>query len=234
MFFDLKQNKKAVLIIHGFAGGTYDQELLANYLELNDFNVFTFTLPGHEKSFLKKCTREEWINECKRQIESLIEHGFKTIYVIGHSMGGVLACYLAANYKEVKKLILAAPAFKYLTFEEEDFKLLTALKNSPKLLKDYKKEDIIPRIIQFPTSVVKEFMNFVKENQDLPSKIECPVLLIQGTSDQIVPLKSSEYVYDNLKSQDKKIIVLDGVTHDIFRSKDLDYLTVKIKKFLNK
>ena len=89
MFFDLKQNKKAVLIIHGFAGGTYDQELLANYLELNDFNVFTFTLPGHEKSFLKKCTREEWINECKRQIESLIEHGFKTIYVIGHSMGGV-------------------------------------------------------------------------------------------------------------------------------------------------
>ena len=25
--------RKAVLIIHGFAGGTYDQERLANYLE---------------------------------------------------------------------------------------------------------------------------------------------------------------------------------------------------------
>ena len=51
---------------------------------------------------------------------------------------------------------------------------------------------------------------------------------------RMVIQQSSEYVYDNLKSQDKKIIVLDGVTHDIFRSKDLDYLTVKIKKFLNK
>ena len=27
--------RSAVLIIHGFAGGTYDQEDLANYLELN-------------------------------------------------------------------------------------------------------------------------------------------------------------------------------------------------------
>ena len=29
--------KKAVLIIHGFAGGTYDEEYLANYLELKGF-----------------------------------------------------------------------------------------------------------------------------------------------------------------------------------------------------
>ena len=37
--------KKAVLIIHGFAGGTYDQEDLANYLELNRiFDVYQFTL----------------------------------------------------------------------------------------------------------------------------------------------------------------------------------------------
>ena len=36
--------KKAILIIHGFAGGTYDEEQLANYLELNkDFDVFQFT-----------------------------------------------------------------------------------------------------------------------------------------------------------------------------------------------
>ena len=26
--------RRAILIIHGFAGGTYDQEYLANYLEL--------------------------------------------------------------------------------------------------------------------------------------------------------------------------------------------------------
>ena len=40
--------RKAILIIHGFAGGTYDQEYLANFLELDrGFDVYTFTLPGH-------------------------------------------------------------------------------------------------------------------------------------------------------------------------------------------
>ena len=37
------------------------------------------------------------------QIEKIIKHGYKEIYVIGHSMGGVIAAYLASKYKEVKK-----------------------------------------------------------------------------------------------------------------------------------
>lgn len=234
MWFIKNNEKKAVLIVHGFAGGTYDQEILANNLELEGFDVYTFTLPGHEKSFLKKVTRKEWVDECKYQIERLINHGYKTIYLIGHSMGGVLASYLAANYKEVKKLVLAAPAFKYLTFDEENFELLNALKNSPQVFKDYKKEDIIPRLIQFPTSVVKEFMKLVEENQELPSKIDIPTLIIQGSNDKIVPIISSEYVYDNLKSKDKRIILVEGVTHDIFRSKEVEHLTEEIKEFLNK
>ena len=46
--------KKAVLIIHGFAGGTYDEENLANYLELDkNYKVFQFTLPGHDKNLSK-------------------------------------------------------------------------------------------------------------------------------------------------------------------------------------
>ena len=36
------------------------------------------------------------------------------------------------------------------------------------------------------------------------------------------------------ESKDKKIIILDGVTHDIFRSKELDNLTNIIKEFLDK
>ena len=28
-----------------------------------------------------------------------------TIYVIGHSMGGVIACFLATKYKEIKKSV---------------------------------------------------------------------------------------------------------------------------------
>ena len=77
-------------------------------------------------------------------------------------------------------------------------------------------------------------MKLVEENQDLPSKIDIPTLIIQGSNDKIVPIISSEYVYDNLKSKDKRIILVEGVTHDIFRSKEVEHLTEEIKEFLNK
>lgn len=226
--------KKAVLIIHGFAGGTYDEEYLANYLELNKFDVYTFTLPGHERTLFKHVTRQEWINSCEEHLNMIINAGYRKIYVIGHSMGGVLACYLASKYKEVKKLVLAAPAFKYMTFDNDEFKFTYALKNSPKLLKYYSKEDIISRAIQFPRSVIKEFMTLVDESQNYPNEIFCPVLLLHGTDDQIVPLKSSQHILEQFKNNDKKLIVLDQVTHDIFRSKEKEKVCKEIKYFLNK
>lgn len=228
----LFKNKKAVLIIHGFAGGVYDEEILANKLELSGYSVFTFTLPGHEKILFNKVKKEDWINKCTYEIETLLNNGFKDIYVIGHSMGGVLACYLASKYKEVKKLVLAAPAFKYLTFGEENFELLHALKNSPLLFKDYKKEEIISRLVQFPTSVIKEFTSLVELNQDSPSKISIPTLIIQGDNDKIVPITSSQYVYDKLSSKRKKLYIVKGVTHDIFRSDKVDEIISEVLKFL--
>lgn len=228
----LFKNKKAVLIIHGFAGGVYDEEILANKLELSGYSVFTFTLPGHEKILFNKVKKEDWINKCTYEIETLLNNGFKDIYVIGHSMGGVLACYLASKYKEVKKLVLAAPAFKYLTFGEENFELLHALKNSPLLFKDYKKEEIISRLVQFPTSVIKEFTSLVELNQDSPSKISIPTLIIQGDNDKIVPITSSQYVYDKLSSKRKKLYIVEGVTHDIFRSDKVDEIISEVLKFL--
>ena len=111
--------RKAVLIIHGFAGGTYDQEKLANYLERRSrLDVYTFTLPGHEKRVFKTIEYTEWINACEDQLKTLIKYGYRDIYLIGHSMGGVIATYLAAKYRRVKKLVLVAPAFEHLASDD--------------------------------------------------------------------------------------------------------------------
>ena len=97
--------RKAVLIIHGFAGGTYDEEKLANFLERHaKLDVYSFTLPGHEKRTFKTVKYQEWIKESEDMLNRLINYGYKDIYLIGHSMGGVIATYLASKYKRVKKL----------------------------------------------------------------------------------------------------------------------------------
>ena len=212
MFF-----KKAILIIHGFAGGTYDEEDLANYLELERcFDVFQFTLPGHKRN-LSKAKYNEWIRYSERQINWLIENGYNKIYLVGHSMGGVIATYLAVKYKEVKKLVLAAPAFKYIT-EDSKLNIKDSLKSASKIIKTYGKDEILGRFLKLNPSAIKEFTELVQKYYDYPKEITCPVLILQGTLDDIVPKSSSKYVYESVSSKSKKIVYIDGVTHDIFSS----------------
>ena len=140
--------RKAILIIHGFAGGTYDEEDLANFLELDPFyDVFQFTLPGHKKN-LSKVKYEEWINYSEEKLRWLIDNNYKSVYLIGHSMGGVIATYLATKYKEVKKLVLAAPAFQYLKVENEKLKISSSIKSTPDIVKTYGRNEIISRLLK--------------------------------------------------------------------------------------
>ena len=224
--------RKAVLVIHGFAGGTYDEEQLANYLELNrDFDVFQFTLPGHDKN-LSKVEHQEWITESANQIEWLIKNGYNRIYLIGHSMGGVIATYLACRYKQVKKLVLAAPAFHYLNVIKDELNIGESLKVAPKIMKDYGSDEVIARLLKLNISVLKEFMDLVKEYYDYPKQLTCKLLVLQGKSDNLVPISSSEYVYEKAKSKDKELVLLDDVTHDIFRTENKEEIFKLVERFL--
>lgn len=209
--------KKAILLIHGFAGGAYDYGNLPNDLEfVNNYKVFTYTLPGHDKAIINKVTKDDWIKMSEMQIEKIIKHGYKEIYVIGHSMGGVIAAYLASKYNEVKKLVLAAPAFQYFKFEGNKINILESIKVVPNLFKDYNKEEVISRLFKVPITTIKEFMSLVSEHHNDVKNIVCPTLIIHGTKDEIVPDTSVNYVYDNIKSTSVTLVEIIGLTHDLF------------------
>ena len=226
--------KKAILIVHGFAGGTYDQEELANYLELNrNFDVFQFTLPGHDKN-LSKVEHQAWESASEEMIEWLIRKGYNKIYLIGHSMGGVIATYLASKYKEVKKLVLAAPAFHYLNVIKNDLNVGKSLKIAPKIIKDYGGDEVVARMLKFDVSVIREFMDLIKHYYDYPKYVTCKTLIIQGKNDSLVPVTSSEYVYNNINTNKKYIVYLDGETHDLFRSEKQEETFKLVEQFLKR
>ena len=52
--------RKAILFVHGFVGGVYDYNNYPNELEIyRNFDVYTFTLPGHDKLIVKGVKCEE-------------------------------------------------------------------------------------------------------------------------------------------------------------------------------
>ena len=209
--------RKAVLIIHGFAGGTYDEENLANFLEKNPrLDVYSFTLPGHEKKSFKTPKYTEWIKCSEQQIEKLTGYGYKDIYLVGHSMGGVIASYLSTKYKQVKKLVLAAPAFNYLTMDNDN-RTFEKIKKSVLIIKNNDKDEILTRFLKLPLSSVKEFSELIKKYKNSYKKINVPTMILHGDADTLVPLKSSIDVFETLAIKNKSLIVLNGVSHDIFR-----------------
>lgn len=225
--------RKAVLIIHGFAGGTYDQEPLFFRLQPKlEFDVYNFTLPGHRTNLSSDVKYEDWIEAVDKKIELLKSMGYKKIYLIGHSMGGVLASMAAVKHPEVKKLVLVAPAFKYLSLTGENT-FIKAIKNGPSIIKTYKGKEVFSRFLKVSFSQLRQFEKLVDLGEEIPKQITIPTLIVQGTSDNIVPCKSSENIYEELKGK-KWLLKVDDVTHDVFDGVKVEEICNEILLFLKK
>ena len=237
----MKLFRKAILIIHGFAGGVYDQEILNHELELVwNYDVFTFTLPGHEDIKDKNIKYEEWVEKAEYELNYLLDNGYTNIYLVGHSMGGVIAGYLASKYKQVKKLVLVAPAFRHYGYEDGTFSLKNAVVKGNKIIDQYGFKLVANRFFKLPTAYITEFRKLVTSNQETCKDIHIPTLIFRGTEDEIVPEDSIELIYNQIDNKYKKVVHLEGITHDVFREElkkeacDLIKDFLKCKRSINK
>ena len=221
----------AVLIIHGIAGGTYDQEGFAFDCErVRKFDVYQFTLPGHNVKSIKHTSKEEWINASEDKLNYLIKHGYKKIYLVGHSMGGVIATILEAKYKEVKKLVLIAPSFTHI--EKEAGGLLKASKKIPSIIKAYSFEEFETRINKLPVIALKEFFDLVNTYQYVYKNVDIPIMILHGSSDQMVPISSTRKIFKELTNKHKVYVTVKNYYHDIFTGKKLPSINKEIISFL--
>src|SRR5690625_1871160 len=220
------------LIIHGFTGGPYEVEPLTNYLkEKTNWQIEVPVLSGHGTELdLEHVNYEEWLSDAVEALITLKET-CETIYVIGFSMGGMIAAYLAANY-QIDRLVLLSTARRYLSFRhlstyirygiEAMFK--DELKESP-LYKHYKyKFDVVPLTANI------EFMKLVNKTKAYLKHVTTPVFIAQGQKDALVPAKTPYYLHDEISSEDKEVVFFERSNHLICLGNDQDVLNVIDRK----
>jgi pimeloyl-ACP methyl ester carboxylesterase len=137
IFPNKSENSKIeyLLILHGFLGMSDNWKSLAVQFSENGFDVHVLDLRNHGKSFqTDDFSYDLMVDDVLRYCEY---HQIQKTNIIGHSMGGKLAMFLAIqNQNLVEKLVIADIAPKY--YEPHHEKILIGLQAVPKSTKFYK------------------------------------------------------------------------------------------------
>ena len=217
--------RKAVVIIHGFTGNLYDNEYLMNYLEEDrEFDVYAETLPGHNKDRFSDANVNDWKEAIDKLFTRLINLGYKRIYVVGHSMGGILASYAAAKYPEIKKIVFVNAAFDYFNLKQN--------KNDLKE-KDFSKfAKVFPKVFRTSPIMLNEFRKLVKEGSSYLKKVSVDALILRSTNDGIIPYDVGDLIYNEISSENKCLTDILGASHTVLSGDKKETTSEYIKLFL--
>ncbi|MBU9722217.1 MULTISPECIES: alpha/beta hydrolase [Bacillaceae] len=222
------------LVLHGFSGTPDEVEAITSHLEKRHWLVYCPTLPGHgSKDGLKGVTYKHWIYAAEVAAEELLKRCEK-VYVIGFSMGGMIASYIASKYP-VEKLVLLSTAAFYINPRQlvQDVAgwVLEGLRGEledDKLYQFYMK-----KVKETPIIATKEFSIMVRKLRPHLKNVKIPTLIIQGESDGLVPpKKSAEFIYEQIQSKEKRVYYFPKAKHYIWFGEDKEDLLKRIDDFL--
>ena len=218
--------RKAIFIIHGFTGNLYDNEYLMNYLEYDrEFDVYAKTLPGHDRDRFCDAKYTDWVRFVDNEINYLVSLGYRTIYVVGHSMGGVLASYVASRHKEVKKLVLINAAFNYINLKQNKLDIITN--------KDFSKYNhLLEKLLRTSIGFFIEFTKLVKKQKSVLSDVTCETLVLQSDGDEIIPFETGAEIYEKLNSDKKYLTTVRDCSHVALVTERKEDISEYIRLFL--
>ncbi|MBD7983931.1 alpha/beta fold hydrolase [Sporosarcina sp. Sa2YVA2] len=225
-----------VLFLHGFTGGPFEVRPFMNYIqEQTDWAVSVPVLPGHDFPLnLKNVSADSWLMEAELALGRLRKEVDEVI-IVGFSMGGLIAMYLALRYP-IAKLVLLSAAAKYISprvlIEDAAVMLSESITktyppNTFYHLYDYK-------LRHTPFAATREFLRVVKMVEPYYGKITVPVCIVQGKKDGIVPFATADYLLKSLGSEKKQLIVSEQGKHHICYSDDCNEWYEKVLEFMNR
>lgn len=218
----------ACLLIHGFGGSVEEVAPLARHLEEEGYEVVCPELRGHagNRQDLKGVKYQDWILSAEKALQKLLakcDH----IYLIGFSMGGLIALHLASKYKVAGVVTLNSPIYYW------DLKRI--LLNIIEDIREKKRENIkyyLRSIGSFPLSALLNFRILLSKTKPQIKKVQCPVFVVQALEDDTVRKNSAQYIYKSTASNRKLIKYYEQSGHLILWSKAATEVIQDVQTFL--
>ena len=194
-------NKKPVIVtIHGFGQKLHHEfDPLAMYLKKKHYKVIQFDI--YDVTNPDDANEKDWISRCEKEMQNVLNQN-QSIVLIGFSMGGVIASYLASIFK-IERLILVAPAFEYLSIQKVMNQGLKVVKNISSSSQSLPKPS---------NQQVQAFMNVISTYKDSIYEINAPTLILHGLEDEVIPYSSSKNASKKINCK-HQLILFEGGKH---------------------
>lgn len=233
-----------IIITHGLGEYSKSYNDTALILEKRGYNVITYDLRGHGKTRGKKGYVKSY-KDLLSDLDYLVNYAYsktKKVFLIGHSMGGLITnLYTSLNNNVDGVIITASPTtyirdlkmFRFIPkFLVSNIKLKTNFID-PKLVhvNTYQKDayDIDYFYLKLPIETLIKGMKVLRKNYH---NFETPVLLIYSKSDKLASPTYGTHFINKISSDDKKLLIYENSYHNIFNDIESDRLIKDIDDWI--
>lgn len=221
-----------VLLTHGFEASPHEVRELAQYLADKNITVYVIRLKGHGTDIkdLDNAKWQDWYNDYENGYNKLSKKA-KKVFVAGHSLGGALALYLAEQKDTAGVISLASPAGLRDNRAEHAWLIKYFKKHEARNITE---EDKKYHYDKYSAAAVEQLIKFLDVYKQNLSKVTEPVLIIQLSDDTKIEPASANYIYKNVKSKDKKIIIINATGHGLFDGDYKNKVYEEVYEFIKK
>ncbi len=215
--FELRGGPDAALLLHGLTGSTFEMHVVAQALQAVGVRCLAPVMAGHggAPEELVGVPWSEWVAKARRDLARL--DGARRRFVVGCSMGALVACVLAHDHPEkVDGLVLLAPALE-LQLQGKLGALLGGLAPCRRLVvpktagSDVRDEEMRaanPGLSGIPLAAVAELRALgAHVERQLPG-IAAPALVVAGGHDHTVTLGGARRLARRIGSGPAPLVVL--------------------------
>ena len=239
----LVEKPRGVLVIaHGVGEHSGRYGNIINELTGSGISIYALDHRGHGKSGGKRGHVDsfmDFVYDLKLFIDLIREENRSiTLVLLGHSMGGAIACRYALTYSDdLDALILSSPGLifggdapawkkkmavvlsKYLSSITMATGLATGdLSHDRSVVEAYKNDPLVHD--QMSPRLFTEFTKNGVECLERAAEISMPLLVFHGKNDKIVDYRGSEQLFAKVSSPNKEMHIYEGLFHETMNETD--------------
>jgi carboxylesterase len=239
--FDLPGGPDAALLLHGLTGSPYEMRHVAEALQREGLRCLGPVLPGHGggPGALVGLRWEQWVEGARQSLRRL--EGARRVYVVGCSMGALVACTLAHETRTIAGLALLAPALHLAPAA----RLAAFLGRTPIArlrpfvpkvggsdVRDPEQRRKNPTMPAVPLTAVAELAELSRHVDGLLPDLRLPVLVVAGLHDHTVRLSGARRIASRIGSAPARLRVLERSFHLVGIDVERDRCAAEVVAFV--